>query len=97
MITFDHAWTAIINAGLVVLGWLHLSHRREIDEVKKEAEKAQEAAEAAARALATHQLYAADNYARKPDVEKVAEHIERHMKEGFDEIKDMIRRGGGQH
>lgn len=91
MFTFDHAWGAILTLFTIVLGWLHLSHRREIDDLKTASEKAQKSADDVAGSLAKHQLFAAENYTRKPDVDRAFEKLEERLGERLDEIRDEIR------
>jgi hypothetical protein len=89
--TFDHAWGAILTLFTIVLGWLHLSHRREIDDLKTASEKAQKSADDVAGSLAKHQLYAAETYARKPDVEKAMEKSEERIMKRLDELSEEIK------
>lgn len=88
---FETLWKLLLTGGSIVLTWLHMSHRREIDDMKTATQKAQDDADEAARDLAAHQLYAAENYARKPDVERGFEQLERRLGKRLDEIRNEIR------
>ncbi len=84
MFTFDHFWAGFLTVSSIVLGWLHIGHRREMDELKKLAAET-------STSLSKHQLYAAETYARKPDVEHTMEQSERRIMERLDEIRDDIK------
>lgn len=88
---FETLWKLMLTGGGIVLTWLHMAGRREIDEMKTATKAAQAEADAAARDLAKHQLFAAENYARRPDVDRGFEKLEQRLGERLDEIKNEIR------
>ena len=88
---FSMIWSAILTFGSLVLTWLHLANRREVDDMKKDVEAAGKSAAEAASSLAKHQLYAAETYARRPDVEKAMERSEERIMKRLDELSEEIK------
>lgn len=82
--TFDHFWAGFLTIVSIVLGWLHVGHRREMDELKRIA------ADTAA-SLAKHQLYAAETYERADDAERERQLSESRIMKRLDEIRDDIK------
>lgn len=44
-----------------------------------------------AKELSSHQTHVAETYATKNDVKDLGDRMERQMKDGFDDIKDLIK------
>lgn len=83
---------ALLSAALtIVLGWLQLAARREVDAVNRKADEADAAAEDARRDLEKHKLYAAEMYARKSEVKEELHAVERRLGEKLDEQKALLR------
>jgi hypothetical protein len=81
----------LLSIASFVLGLLHWSHRREMDAMKKDVEDAKRDAATGATNLAKHQLYAAETYPRKADVERAMERSEERIMKRLDELSQEIR------
>lgn len=90
--TFEHAWQLLLTAAGAVLGWLHVARRDEIAEMKRQIAAAQDSADEAkesavalafkaGEALSKHQLYAAETFPRKDEVERAVEKVEKRLSE----------------
>ena len=93
MITFEHLWAGFLT---LVVAFLSLFGRHIGDKVKTArdlAVDAKKAAAAAAKDIADHKLFAAENFARSADLkEHNTRMVERFDKvfEHLDEIKDRL-------
>lgn len=99
MFTFDHFWAGLLSLASFVLGLLHLGHRREMQAMKDDLAEAKRLATDAATGLGKHQLYAAETYALKRDVERAVEQSEARLSkqleglvERVEEIRDRLPR-----
>lgn len=91
MPSFQEAWDTISGIVLFVLGVIVAAFRREIDGVKGDTKGARDAADKTGRDLAAHQLYAAETYARKVDVERTIEKSEERIMKRLEELAEEIR------
>ncbi|MFN3465303.1 MAG: hypothetical protein ACK4X1_14635 [Terricaulis sp.] len=101
--TFEHVWQLVLTVAAVVLGWLHVLRREEVAEMKAAIARAENRAQAAERALSEHKLFAAENFAKKPDVDRAIEKLEERISkqladqgeaqlERLEEIRDRLPR-----
>lgn len=94
---FNYLWQGVVTIGTLVLGWLHLSHRNEVKDMKaattaahKRADEAAKDAAAVQRSLDAHRLWAAENFARKTDVEAAMTKAEERQQLQFDRVFDLL-------
>lgn len=83
---FGYLWSGVLSFAGLVFGLLHAGHRREMDAVRKMAERANEKAEAAKASLDAHKVHAAERFATKSDVDKIVDKID----ERFDKLDDKL-------
>lgn len=86
--TFDHFWQGLLTVGALILGWLEYSRRQEMKRIADVAEAADKKAATARDDLAQHKLYAAENFARRAEVNEGLAAIERRLKERLDEMRE---------
>lgn len=91
MPNFQEVWDALSGIVIFVLGVIVAAFRREIDDVKGDAKGAKDAADKTGRDLSAHQLYAAETYARKVDVERTVEKSEERIMKRLEELAEEIR------
>lgn len=90
---FTIVWSGLLSFGGVLLGWLHLQNRAEVNDMKANADKALERAEGATASLAAHKLHAAETFARKADVSAAVDKLDQRFDRVFehlDEIKERL-------
>lgn len=78
---FEYLWQFALAAGGVLLGWLHVGRNKELDEMRVQIEGANKQAAEAKAELAAHKLYAAENFAKKSDVERIVDKAEQRLTE----------------
>lgn len=93
---FNYLWQGVVTIGTLVLGWLHLSHRNEVKDMKaataaahKRADEAAKEAAAVQKSLDSHRLWAAENFARKADVEAAEARQQTQFERVFDLLDDI--------
>lgn len=85
-------WSAVLNVGLLILGWFHLLQREEVRTMKDEIANAQKRADDVGKALNAHQLHAAEKFATKQDVRELGDKIDRRFDRLDDKMDELTER-----